>query len=836
MPRRKRIQYDPPHKRKKRRREPSSGQALQGYISRRMLIAKAGVVGVFAVLAAKLGEMQVRKGESFKKQAEDNVLFSEVIQPARGLILDRKGRTLAENRRAWEVRVVPAELPQDDEAARQRVLDSLSSELGLGDVLVINPSGVPKGSAATVYSRVARMIYSASDEETQAAKVAAWTEEAETNKLVLVSDVSIDDAALVRSKIAELPGVSVVNEVEYLVTNIWAPERPVTIKTDVPRDVALRLESNLMYLPGVIMDSNALVRKYTGGEIMSHVIGFVRNIDNVGLNSPENLDENKEPIYDQTDFIGSEGLEQALEKMLRGKKGSRTVERDVNGVQVRVLREGTIEPTPGTNVRLSIDLEFQEAVGKALKKQIDAAAEFKRQQNVERASEGKREWAIPNAGAVVAFDPRNGEVLAMVSYPYYDNQLFATGISERKFREYQAEDRGTPFLNRCTNELYPPGSTFKIFLAASALQRGTLTPEQTHTCQGAIQVPYSTDITEGVPMACWVGWNKNLRPHGALNLLEAIERSCDVYFYNVAVSKTIDRYSDLPIYYLDYNLLAGEIVSEEEHIFNGLGIEPLAEDMKTRFWFGKATEIEIIEAEGLFPDPDWKADAIPGEEWTVGETLNVSIGQGETKATPLQLTLNTAALANRGKIVRPHLVHSTFDESGESAVETEVMGDVGVSKDKLDVVIEGMRRVVHEETGTAHHSRINEQNVSKWLLTNPEGEEDVITIAGKTGTAEFGEIDDIGARDTHAWFTCFAPLEAPEIAISVVIEAGGEGSTYAVPVADEVLRAYFELTGRRQRGKVLSSDPLPSPDDPPKDESTPAATPNATPEADADPD
>jgi penicillin-binding protein 2 len=830
MPRRKRIQYDPPHKRKKRRREPSSGQALQGYISRRMLIAKAGVVGVFGVLAAKLGEMQVRKGESFKKQAEDNVLFSEVIQPARGLILDRKGRTLAENRRAWEVRVVPAELP-DDEAARQRVLDSLSSELGLGDVLVINPSGVPKGSEATVYSRVARMIYSASDEEAQAAKVAVWTEEAKTNKLVLVSDVSIDDAALVRSRIAELPGVSVVNEVEYLVTNIWAPERPVTIKTDVPRDVALRLESNLMYLPGVIMDSNALVRRYTGGEIMSHVIGYVSKIDNVALNSPENLDENRNRIYDPTDIIGREGLEQALEETLRGEKGSRTVERDVNGVQVRVLREGTIEPTPGKNIRLSIDLEFQEAVGRALKKQIDAAAEFKRQQNVERASEGKREWALPNAGAVVAFDPRNGEVLAMVSYPYYDNQLFATGISERKFREYQAEDRGTPFLNRCTNELYPPGSTFKIFLAASALQHGTLTPDQTHVCRGAIIVPYSTNILDGVPMACWVGWNG--REHGELNLIDAIKRSCDTYFYNVAVSRTVDEL-DQPIYYLDYNLLGEDIVSEEEHIFDGLGIEPLAEDMKTKFWFGKATQIEIIEAEGLFPDPEWKEEAIPGEQWTVGETLNVSIGQGETKATPLQLTLNTAALANGGKIIKPHLVHSTFDESGETEVRTEEMGKLGISQEHLDVVVEGMRRVVHEEQGTAFVS--TDTQISKWLLTNPEGEEDVINIAGKTGTAEFGEPDNIGARDTHAWFTCFAPLEAPEIALSVVIEAGGEGSTFAVPVADEVLRAYFELTGRRQRGKVLSTDPLPSPDDPPQEESTPAATPNATPEADADTD
>lgn len=827
------MQYDPPHLRKKRRRDPAAGRSEQGYLSRRMFLAKSGVVAIFAVLAGKLGWMQISQGESYKEIAENNIQFREVIKAPRGLITDRKGRTLAENRRAWEVRVVPSGLPSrtDEPEARKRVLESLAAALGLENVLVIEPNAVPKGSADLVYNRVATML--GTDEADKPGQIQFWREQSLSNDYVKVVDLSIDESAMFRSKLSELPGVSVINEVEYLVENIWSVDRPVTIRTDVPREVALRLEANLLYLPGVTLDDNALVRSYRGGEIMSHVMGYVQTIDNVSLRSPENLDDNKQRIYDQSDFIGREGLEQALESQLRGVKGVQIVERDVNGVDVRVLREGAILPKPGKNARLSIDIELQEAIGKALRKQIDAAAAFKVTDNAKRLADGKKkpdgtpsQWEIPNAGAAVAFDPRTGEILGMVSYPYYDNQLFVTGISQTKFAEYLEVERGTPFLNRCTNELYPPGSTFKIFLAASALHQGTVKPEDTHVCRGAIYVPYTNNIAQGTPMACWLGWQNS--EHSELNLFDAIKRSCDTYFYNVAVSKSQDPEAFEPAYYLDYNMLEQEIVSNEKHVFDGLGIDPMADDMRQRFWFGKPTEIEVVEAQGLFPDREWKAEINPNEDWNVGDTLNISIGQGETKATPLQIALNTASLANGGRLLKPRLIHNFFDQTGEEEQETVELGRLEIAQEHIDVVVEGMRRVVHEEQGTAFTSMVDDVPVSKWLLTNPEDEEEEIIIAGKTGTAEFGEIDELGARDTHAWFTCFAPLENPEIAVSVVIEAGGEGSTFAVPVADEVLRAYFEMTGRRPRGKVLSTDLTTAPGDAPAD---PDATPDATPDA-----
>jgi penicillin-binding protein 2 len=820
--------YDPPGSRKRRRRS-SYGSSGDTFLTRRMFIAKGGILAVFSGLAARLGYLQLVQGEEYKTQAEDNVIREEVLPAPRGIIYDRVGRPIAENRRTWEVRVTKADLPED--AVEQRsVLDMLISALQLEDVVVIRPRGVPSGSRDTVFQRVAGML-DYTDEKAQV-EFARWNREW-SDRLVLVAPVSLDDAARFRAFSAEIPGVLVMNEIDFLVGNVWAEHLPITVKTNVPRSVALTLEANSMYLPGVTVDDSGLSRHYPGGEVMSHLLGYVRMIDGVSLDDLRNRDESNQRIYDQNDTIGKEGLEQALEVELRGRKGRRSVEVDANGVVMRTLPGTEIQPVEGKSVNLTIDLELQHAVGKALRKGIEAAAEGKREANEERRDEGKREWEIPNSGAAVAYDPRTGEVLAMVSYPYYDNQLFVTGISARKWDEYTASNQGNALINRAIAELYPPGSTYKIFLAASALQQGTLKPSDTHFCSGAIRVPTEGNLADGLTMACWIGWQG--RPHGTLDLYSAIAQSCDTYFYNVAVSKTTMQYSNESVYYFDWNLLDSSLTSNNRHVFDGLGIDPLADDMQNKFWFGKPSGIEILgEARGLFPDREWKQETFDGEGWSVGDTLNVSIGQGEVKLTPLQLTMNTAALGGGGIVRQPRLVHSWINPGDEvEPVDPVELSNIGVDKEHLDVIIEGMRRVVHDpEAGTAHHSTVDGEQVTKWPLTNPEDEEDELQIAGKTGTAEFGEVDDIGARDAHAWFTCFAPLEAPEIAVSVVIEAGGEGSSFAVPVVDEILRAWMEINGKRPRGLVLERTPSPPvPGQEPTPEASPSASPEATPTA-----
>lgn len=810
MARRKRIPYDPPHKRRRRRR-PSMLRPDQLYLSRRMLVAKGGVVAAFGALAGKLGIMQIQRGDEFKAEAEENRINPVKLPAPRGLILDREGRRLAENRRSWEVRVVEANLPPEDSPERQRVIDTLVSALSLENVLAIRPSAVPKGSQGTVLSRVCGML-GIKDEDVENT-IADWQQQIDNGvRYILVTPLDIDGAARFRSATSELPGVSVMNELEYKIGSVWAPERPVSIKTDVPRDVALQLKANLMYLPGVEIDDSAMSRVYRGGEMMSHLIGYVQPIDVAALYDPRNMTPGGNQIYDQHDMIGKAGLEAALEEHLRGDKGSRFEEVDVNGVRTRIIPGSEREPVSGDNVTLTIDLELQQAMGASLERAIARAAKIKQRTNLERKAKGLTEWAIPNSGAVVAYDPRSGEILGMVSYPFYDNQLFVSGLSNRKWDEYLDPAKGKAFVNRAINELYPPGSTFKVFLAASALSHGTLTTDQTYTCKGAIRVPETYNLAAGNNYACWVAWQGGT-PHEATDVYSAIAESCDVFFYNVAQEYIKPNASFEPVFYYDYNLNAGAIVTDQQHVFDGLGIDKIAEDMQKKFWFGRETGLELPEEPGLFPDREWKRETYDGEGWSVGDTLNISIGQGEFTATPLQLALNTGALGIGGRYFRPHLVAQRSDSEGKvTEIGAEKIGELGIAADHLAVVQEGMRQVVHDQRGTAHMG----DGKTKWPLTNPEGEEE-ITIGGKTGTAEYGAGDEgyddpelnTGAKDTHAWFTCYAPWDDPEIAVAVVIEAGGEGSTVSVPVADEVLRAYFELTGKRERGKVLSTEKLP---------------------------
>lgn len=841
--RHKRMKYDPPGQRKRKKRDDRHLRVDQVELNRRTLLMKTGLVGAFGVMAGKLGYMQFAQGEDYKKEARENVIKPEFLPAARGLIVDRKGRRLAQNRRAWELRIHPDELPDADEQPeeRQRVLDTLISALQIEDTLVAQRAGMRKGTEKTVFTRVASMLGYTGEAATE--QVESWMNLLDNEiylNLTRNGGLSQDDAARFRAAINELPGIQVMNRLEWEIENQWSQRQPVTISKDVPRETALKLEANKMYLPGVELDDSALVRQYSGGEVMSHVIGYVQPIQAAVVDDPRWMDENGARVYEQNDVIGATGVELAMEKELRGKRGRQDIERDALGVQMRVIPGSTKEAEDGKNIWLTIDLELQQAVGKALEQQIAAAAEAKAAANQTRMAEGRdREWKIPNAGAVVAYDPRNGEIHAMVSYPYFDNQLFISGISQRKWEEYTKEGGPKAFVNRCTNEAYPPGSTYKVFLAASALDRGALHPDDVYGCSGAIRVPNTTDYTNANNWACWTGWRGG--EHGNLNLYDAIEQSCDVYFYNVLPEHEQPAGSPDAVFYWDFNLLDGVIINDtQKNVFDGVGIAAIEEDMMEKFWFGKNTEIEVPEDDGLFPTREMKLEATGGEGWTVGDSLNLSIGQGDFRATPLQMAFNTGILAANGDVRIPRIVLQQTDDlprvTGTQAtpqaspvaagtpqateaaavepptvVRTEPDAKLGMKQEAIDIVKEGMRRVVQGEYGTA---RKNNDGSTKWPLLNPtdqldSGAIELINVAGKTGTAEFGLPDDIGAADSHAWFTAYAPIEDPEIVVAVIIEAGGEGSAFAVPVADAVLRGYFELTGRRARGVVLSTDPLP---------------------------
>jgi penicillin-binding protein 2 len=343
-------------------------------------------------------------------------------------------------------------------------------------------------------------------------------------------------------------------------------------------------------------------------------------------------------------------------------------------------------------------------------------------------------------------------------------------------------------------------------MAAASLQEGKITPEKTYTCTGAIQVPFAWDESKGNTHPCWA-WR--LGGHQALNVYDALEQSCDVFFYNVgAPRQPIDESKSEYLHYRDKDMQNNTL--GEKHYFEGLGIQAIKKNLADRFWFGLATGIELpTEANGVVPDAEWVARNYQGTGWSVGDTINVSIGQGYFLTTPLQLATNTAAIANDGTIVRPRLVREVYDDKPESSPPAKPieLRKVGIRAEHMDVVREGMRRVVHGPVGTAPSSGGLQ---TKWPKTNPPDEPQIM-IGGKTGTAEIGTPDENGIYDRqHAWFTCYAPYDEPEVAITVIVEDGGEGSAYAVPVADRVLRAYFELSGRRKRGLVLreNNEPL----------------------------
>lgn len=641
--------------------------------------------------------------------------------------------------------------------------------------------------------------------------IKAWTgyieEQKKINYLVMLEDdLTTDLAALCRAHLSELPGVKVMNRLDYLVENGRHHDQ-VILRTGVPREIALKLEANQNFLPGVSLDASAFIRHYPGGQAMSHILGYVGGVTE--NERSEAVDSLGNSVYEMDDVKGKDGLELVFEDTLRGLKGSQLSQLTVAGGAWQPV-EGTVKPSrAGENLNLTIDLEFQRACSELLAAGIQYSSRDRwALAETDPARAPKKE---PGAGAVVAIDPKNGEVLAMVSYPHYDNQLFVNGISQRKYDEYISEAANRPLVDRAVRGQYPPGSTLKLFTAAAALQERTITPETTYHCSGAIQVPFAWDQSKGNIHPCWI---YRYGGHEDLNVIHSLAQSCDVFFYNVgAPHQPIDESESDFLHYRDLDISGN--LSQEKIYFEGLGIDLMKEHLTEHFCFGQRTGIELpAEAAGVAPDNEWRQENFQ-TGWSVGDTINASIGQGFFEATPLQLAVNTATLANRGTVFQPTLIRTgtapapaaTPVAAPTAATATDRRGTIireaNYDAEVLDVVIEGMRQVCNEEVGSAFQYP---DNSTRWPMTNPPNEEKII-LAGKTGTAELGEADENGLYDRqHAWFTVFAPIDDPEIAVSILVEDGGGGESYAVPVADRVLRAFFEINGRRPRGLVMRED------------------------------
>ena len=522
--------------------------------------------------------------------------------------------------------------------------------------------------------------------------------------------------------------------------------RPILIRESLTQRELARLAVRSAYLPGVTFEKT-LRRIYPQGALTGHVTGYVSPI------TSREVEENRSLSDLPNLATGKIGIEYALEPELRGQPGNERVEVNARGQPIQVFRD--FEPQSGTDVRLALDIGLQQHVTSVLRRgqseQVNMASpEVQRaiatdndlklhlasgENMLLRDSVGK--ITAPESGAAIVMDVHSGEILAMVSAPTYDPNMFTDRLLTRDWRRLNAHPRN-PLLNRVTAGMYAPGSTFKMVVALAALEAGIINENSRFFCNGSMDLGNAT-------FHCWFEDG-----HGSVNVVRALERSCDVFFYEVALKTGIQR----------IKAMAGKL---------GLG---------------DVTGIDIPgEKSGIIPNHEWKV-ATHGVVWTPGETVVAGIGQGYVLVTPMQLAVMTARLANGNKAVIPSL----------KAVEGEVeFADLGISESALRIVREGMFEVMNGSLGTARRHN----------LPSRQG-----GMSGKTGTVQVKRITkeqrEAGItknierpwkeRD-HALFVGYAPVRNPRYAVAVVVEHGGSGSSMAAPIARAALQRALEING-----------------------------------------
>ena len=532
--------------------------------------------------------------------------------------------------------------------------------------------------------------------------------------VVVPVDLPKDNSAEIISEISTLFGINY-DELKSTLDKVNKNSfEPVVIKQDVSPEQSILFETKAESFPGFAIRSIP-IREYVNSQSFSHLIGYASII------SDKELEQRADEHYERSDFIGKSGLELSYEEYLRGVNGQEQVEVDARGKPVKVA--GTVDPIPGASLQLNIDSELQQQLYQA----------FKRNSN-------------PNVkGAAVALNPKTGQVLALLSLPGFDNNLFAHGISSSDY-EKLINDKSLPLFNRAIAGTYPPGSTVKPMVGLAALEYGVVESNTVITDRGVLVIPNQFDPSVTYN---FYGWNR--AGLGPMTVRSAIAKSSDIYFYTVT-----GGHPDSPI--------------------EGMGPERLA-DFYRKFQLGKPVGIDLQgEKGGVVADPTWKANYFKNDKilskWYLGDTYHIGIGQGDMLTTPLQVAMWTAAIANNGTAYKPKIVEKIIDSEGKIKYQRKsevVISNLG-SQDNIRIIQEGMRQTITDGSGRS----LNSLSISS---------------AGKTGTSQF---DGSDASRTHAWFTSYAPYEDPQIVVTVLVEAGGGGDVAAVPIAKQVLQWWAE--------------------------------------------
>lgn len=598
--------------------------------ARRAFFAFLFVILLMVILLSNLYHLQVSRHEVYQTRSNDNRISVRPIAPNRGLIFDRNGVLLAENRPTYSLEVIPEKA----------------------------------GKVAPLVEKLAAILTLTEEEQKRFIKSAK--RQRRFKSLTLKNNLSEIDVAKFSVHQHKFPGVSI---------------------------------------------EARLTRFYPYADALTHALGYVGKINKKELKKID--DDGNSANYAATYDIGKLGLEKKYETMLHGKVGYREVEVNSRG---RVLRTLKVEPpTPGNDLILSLDIDLQKAAQQAL--------------------DGRR-------GAVVAMNPQNGDVLAMVSAPSYDPNLFVHGISTKDYRPLiQSLDR--PLINRTTQGRYPPASTVKPLMALLGLEASVVSATTKIHDPGFYQIPNVKRKYRD-----WKKWG-----HGSVDLAASIAQSCDIYYYDLSYRLGIDKISDFMV----------------------------------QFGFGEKTGIDILEeTNAIMPSRGWK-QAQYSQSWYAGDTISVGIGQGYWTTTPMQLALATSTLVNKGRILPPHLVmtRNVTDNGNITAIHAQDPDLPPVALENpqhWDIVLDAMRQTV--TVGTA-----------KTIFKTAEYD-----AAGKTGTAqvinlaEDEEYDETKISERHrdnAMFIGYAPYDNPEIVIAIAVENGGSGGATAGPVARKIMDKYF---------------------------------------------
>ncbi|MCQ1528471.1 penicillin-binding protein 2 [Lutispora saccharofermentans] len=808
---------------------------LKKYFSNRLNIIKLFTMLIFLVMLFKLAELQIVKGDYYKKRSETVRTRNINITAPRGNIVDRYGKILAGNKQSYSVSILKAATP--DETINDIALTVINILEQNGDKykdeipILMNPIRFTfqdeeeqwkekyniQGSASPLEAfKKLREDYNISQDTIDIEAYSILRDEYEVelpfkvdeyqysfkkdenkwkkNNGFMESDTALDvfnqlaaKYKIDMTKYSEEEARKIMAVKYLLKQNKYPAYEPIEIAANINDETRAMIEENKIFLPGVqIMDKP--LRKYPEGDFASHILGYLGKISS-------DLEELTQKGYTPQDMIGKSGIEYSMEEYLKGKDGSKQIEVDARGTLIDTIDE--IEPVPGDTVVLTLGSRLQKVAEESLRKTIEE-------------SRSKKPYPQTFSGAVVAMDVNTGEILAMASEPKFDPNLFASGISNKDWKSLQplTDDRYAPkpLINNAISYPLPPGSTFKMLTATAGLTENKINTKESIVCRGRYTV------IPGISPS-----DSHGTVHGATNVISAIKQSCNYFFFETGrrlggelFEKYAEKYGfgqytgiELPfeskgmiegpahkqsIYegyiesYLTYTVKLQDAEAKKkikamiyEKPSEGQTSYQFYRDMKKRIRELGVTEDKAIDKIIWY---------ITESKYRPGDVLNAAIGQGLNNVTPIQLAAYVATVANGGTRYKPYIVSKIIAHDGSIKMEKkpEVVETLDVSPSDMEAIRKGMFAVTNEYGGTARSTFAGSK----------------VTIAGKTGTAEAGKYRPdpknnpklYAQYNDHSWFVGFAPYDKPEIAVVAVVFQGGFGSGSA-PIARAIIEEYL---------------------------------------------